>query len=121
MKTLVRLVVTLLLIVGWGLAVSSLHVVRTNDSVTIVPKNRLGVFHSYVDVRGWTLDQVKSNPEVAQRLIDVGKVELLAHVTEHSSTEDLQRQLRSAIQDGRDAKTATASADWKSKLPDIRF
>ncbi|HMO26241.1 MAG TPA: hypothetical protein PKB10_08225, partial [Tepidisphaeraceae bacterium] len=81
----------------------------------------LGVFHSYVDVRAWTLDEVKAHPEVAQRLIDVGKAELLSHVTEHTSTDDLQRQLRAAIQDGREAKTATASAGWKDKLPDISF
>ncbi len=41
MKTIFRLIVCLLLIVGWGLAALSLHVVRTPDSIpiTLVPRN----------------------------------------------------------------------------------
>jgi hypothetical protein len=121
MKTVLRLIFTLLLVLGWGFAVASLHVVRTPDSFTILPKDRLGFFHSYVDIRGWTLEDVQKNPVVTARLLEVGKLELLSHVTQSRNGDDLHNQVVRAIEIGLTEAAHQQGNDWKAKLPDIRF
>lgn len=82
MKTIFRLIVCLLLIMGWGLAALSLHVIRTPDEIpiTLVPKERLGVTDTYVDTRTWTVDEAAKHPALVQKLINVGKADVLRHV-----------------------------------------
>lgn len=122
MKTAFRLVVTFLLLVGWGLAASALHVVRTPDSVAIVPKDRLSVMNTYVDVRPWTLDQVRANPRLAQRLVETGKAPLLAHTTQSRDAADLENQLRTAIDRGLADQKATEQALSRTwKMPQFSF
>ncbi len=74
MKTFIRIVVLLLLVGGWGLAASSLHLVRTQkDRVLLIPKQRLSLSETYVDARNWTLADVANHPAVVQRIIESGK------------------------------------------------
>ena len=127
MKTVFRLIVCLLLIVGWGLAALSLHVVRTPDSIpiTLVPKERFGVTDTYVDTRNWTVNDAAQHPAVVQKLISIGKADLLKHVVgidTHGSTtaqtgltaEDISRVLnesiRTAAHETRDRSTRPSSA-----------
>jgi hypothetical protein len=81
MKTIVRLIFCLLLVVGWGLAGLSLHVIRTADQIpiTLVPKDQLGVVDTYVDTRNWTADDIALHPELVERLIHAGKADVLKH------------------------------------------
>jgi hypothetical protein len=81
MRTIVRLIFCLLLIVGWGLAAMSLHVVRTSEQIpiTLVPKDRLGFDDTYVDTRNWTADDVAAHPEVVRKLIDTEQADVLRH------------------------------------------
>lgn len=82
MKTIFRLIVCLLLIMGWGLAALSLHVIRTPDEIpiTLVPKERLGVTDTYVDTRTWTVNEAAKHPALVQKLINLGKADVLRHV-----------------------------------------
>jgi hypothetical protein len=103
MKTIVRLFVFGLVVVGWALAALSLHVVRTPGApkeFVVVPKNRLHYIDTYVDTRAWTLDDVSNHPAVAQRLIDTGKTSALSHVVGSTDTFEVQEKLTEAIQRG---------------------
>ena len=81
MRTIVRLIFCLLLLVGWGLAALSLHVVRTGEQIpiTLVPKEKLGIEDTYVDTRNWTADDVAAHPEVVRKLIDTQQADVLRH------------------------------------------
>ena len=96
MKKVIRLFVTLLLVGGWGLAASALHVVYTGSSVIIIPKDRLGVRDTYVNVNGWTADDVSNHPLVAKRLIATGKEDAIAGAFKFKSHDDLDRQIEDA-------------------------
>ena len=80
-KGLFRLIVLVLLVGGWALAASALHVVWTGDpqKPVIVPKQALGVKDTYVNVQGWTSNDVAAHPIVAKRLIETGRADVLAH------------------------------------------
>jgi hypothetical protein len=97
MKTTFRLIVALLLLAGWGLAASAMHVIRTGGSPVIIPKDRLALRDTYVDVRNWTIDDVSKHPSVAKRLIATGKADVLAFAVKSNSTDDLLAQLNAAI------------------------
>src|SRR4051812_10985615 len=113
MKTTFRLIVAVLLLGGWGLAASAMHVVRTAGSPIIIPKDRLSLHDTYVDVRNWTLDDVSNHPGVAKRLIATGKVDALASATK--SGEDPTAQLNAAISKA-PASSATPIADKMHEL-----
>ena len=100
MKTIIRLIVCLLLLVGWGLAALSLHVIRTPDEIpiTLVPKERLGITDTYVDTRTWTLKDVSQHPVLVQKLISVNKADVLRHVVTDARWGDVTRQLSDALQ-----------------------
>lgn len=97
MKTIFRLIVLILLLGGWGLAASALHVIRTPATITIVPKDRLGVRDTYVDTRTWTIADVAKHPEVTRRLLSLGKAQLLENVADPNSAEPLEVQLHEAL------------------------
>src|SRR5205809_3186447 len=98
MKNTFRLIVTLLLLAGWGLAASAMHVIRTGGAPIIIPKDRLAVHDTYVDVRNWTIDDVANHPSVAKRLIATGKADALTGAVKTSAgKDDLVAQLNAAI------------------------
>ena len=103
MKTLFRFVVLLLLVLGWGLAALSLHVVRTPGEipVTIVTKEKLGVHDIYVDTTRWTMDDVPRHPAVVERLLESGKADALKHVVDPDGG-DVAQQLGDALGRGAD-------------------
>src|SRR4051812_1235967 len=80
MKTLFRLIVLLLLVVGWGLAALALHIVRTPERVVVIPKNQLGIRDIYADTRTWTPADLPKHADLVQRLVQAGKAESLRHV-----------------------------------------
>src|SRR6187455_338427 len=99
MKSLIRLIVCLLLIVGWGLAALSIHVIRTSDDIpiTLVTKDRLGLTDTYVDTRSWSLDDAAHHPELVEKLLRVHKEDVLKHVATDARA-DLVVQLSDALQ-----------------------
>jgi hypothetical protein len=101
MKTLFRLVVFVLLVGGWGLAASALHLVRTDASNSreyiIVPKNRIGIDDTYVDTRAWTIDDVPSHKSVVNRMIETEKYMAIAHVTGEKEPAEVQQRLADAL------------------------
>jgi len=101
MKTLFRLIVFVLLVAGWGLAATALHVVRTTGTASrefiVVPKNRIGIQDTYVDTRGWTLDDVSSHKAVVDRMIDTEKYMSIAHVTGETEPSEVQQRLADAL------------------------
>jgi hypothetical protein len=101
MKNLFRLLVVVLLLGGWLLAAMSLHVIYTGGGITVIPKNRLSFTDTYVDPRGWTIDDAAAHPSLVKRLIETGKAErVLSHVVDTESSKDLSSQLREAIERG---------------------
>jgi hypothetical protein len=119
LKTIIRLVVLTLLLVGWSLAALSLHVVRSPGAITIVPKNRLSVFGCYVDTTKWTLDDVSKNAEVATRLMQTNHADTLAHTTTAATAAERLNLLEKAIAAG--AATPGSLRSYASKLPDVKF
>jgi hypothetical protein len=96
MKKVIRLFVALLVLGGWSLAASALHVIYTGSSVIVIPKNRLGVTDTYVNVSNWTADDVTNHPLVAKRLIATGKADALAGAFKAKSSDDLIEQINEA-------------------------
>lgn len=121
-KTLFRMVVVVLLLAGWGLAALSLHVIRTPQTVTVVPKNRLGLSDTFVDTREWTLEQAGGHARVVERLIEVEKAAVLQHLAADASETELVRRLRDAVEDydaarpgeapGSEPRSASAASEW---------
>jgi len=100
MKTAFRIFVAMLILSGWGLAGSALHVVWTGDSPIIIPKDRIGVRDTYVDVSKWTADDVANHPAVALRLVRTGKADALKSAFKATSQQDLIDQINDAIAKG---------------------
>ncbi|HLL88591.1 MAG TPA: hypothetical protein VK324_04755 [Tepidisphaeraceae bacterium] len=99
MKKLFRLFVTVLLVGGWALAASALHVVRTNDAqpIKLIPKDRLGFADTYVDVRTWTVNDAVNHPAVVARLIETGRGDALVNIASGpAQVEVLEKKLAEA-------------------------
>jgi hypothetical protein len=114
MKKLFRLIVLVLLVAGWSLAALSLHVVRGQDKIVVIPKQTIDWVHgwreTYVDTRNWTLDDVANHPAVVNRLIQNGKADVLQHVAPQATGTALPAELQAAIERGPQPKTVTAPA-----------
>lgn len=80
MKTAFRLLFCGLLLLGWGLAALSLHVVRTPTAIGLIPKDRLGITDTFVDTRSWTLKDAADHPAVISRILATGQSDLLRHI-----------------------------------------
>lgn len=74
MKKLFLFAMFLFLIAGWALAAASLHVVRTAGpipkvgGIELVPKERLTYRETWIDITGWTDDQVAAHPSLGRKL-----------------------------------------------------
>lgn len=79
MRQMIRAVTLVLLVGGWGLAGSAVHVVRTPSNVAIVPKDRLGFHDTWVDTRKWSLADDQAHAAVVSRLVHLGRADLLRH------------------------------------------
>ena len=97
MKQLFRAVVMVLLVGGWTLAGSALHVVRTPTSVVVIPKDRLRFADTYVDTRKWTLVDDRAHPVVVARLLATGHANLLAHTVDTTNGMSVDAQLNDAV------------------------
>ena len=98
MKTILRLIVCLLLLVGWSLAALSLHVIRTPGDIpiTLVPKENFSVRDTYVDTTKWTLDDVSAHPALVEKLLRTGKTDVLKHLVADKGA-DVPSQLSDAL------------------------
>jgi hypothetical protein len=102
-------------------------VIRTPDEIpiTLVPKERFGVTDTYVDTRNWTVNDAAKHPALVQKLINVGKADVLRHIVPDThaaanassttaSSVDLSRLLdeaiRSAQRDARDKAAPPSTA-----------
>ena len=93
MKQMFRAVTLVLLVGGWTLAGSAVHVVRTPTNLAIVPKDRLSFHDTYVDTRKWTVADDQAHAAVVARLVHLGRGDLLrftlpADTTDASGTLD---------------------------------
>ena len=101
MKAMFRLIVTLLLFAGWGLAASALHVVWTGEKPIVIPKDRLGVKDTYVNTKAWTANDVASHPIIVKRLIATGKAtDALSGAFKATGEQDLIAQIEDALAKG---------------------
>ncbi len=108
MKQMIRAVTLVLLVGGWSLAGSAVHVVRTPGNLAVVPKDRLSFHDTYLDTRKWTLADDQAHPAVVARLVHLGRSDLLAHTLPNST--DAQATLDAiAAQQPAPAPTADVS------------
>ena len=110
-KTLLRLFVVLLLVGGWGLAASALHVIWTGEKVNVMSKDRLGVRDTYVDTSKWTVDDVAARPALAKRLIATGRADALSKAMGGLNGTELVTQIEAAIERGPTTKPAPSVND----------
>jgi hypothetical protein len=115
MKSLFRLIVLLLLLVGWGLAALSLYVVRTPEKVGILTKSNLHWRDTYVDTRTWTIDDIAKHPVLVDRLIKADKTNLLSHVQRPQDGRDLKTALQDAVASSPTTAPADALDDLKER------
>ena len=99
-KALYRLTVFGLLVGGWAVAASAVHVVWSGDKLAILTKQRLGVRDTYVNVSHWTADDVAAHPIVSKRLVATEKTYLLAKAFNSSGGTELAKQVEEAIARG---------------------
>jgi hypothetical protein len=116
MKSMFRLFVTLMLLGGWALAASALHVVWTGSKAVIIPKNRIAVRETYVNAATWSADDVAAHPTLAKRLVDTGHTEVLAAAFKDVSATDLPAKIDEAIAHGPTTKPADVVADRLDKV-----
>ncbi len=114
MKSLFKLIILILFVVGWALAAGAVHIICTRKPdgsgmrVILVPKDRIRYENTYADIRNWTLNDVAAHPNLTRRLIDTGKVAALAHVVGSSDDEKIIAALNDTLQNG---PPATAPAE----------
>jgi len=110
MKTLFRLLVSVLLLTGWSLAALSLHVVLAPGNpgrIALIPKKNLSITDTWNDVRKWTAGDVVNHPAVVARILENHKVSLLTHVV---GEKDTVEKLEQAVIDGINKIPADANA-----------
>jgi hypothetical protein len=111
MKKMFFLIVTLLLIAGWSLAATALHVVWTGDRPVVIPKDRLGLRDTYVNTSAWTADDVAAHPAVVKRLVATGKADVLAPAFKPAAGDELVTQINDAIARGPTTQPAPSAAE----------
>jgi hypothetical protein len=100
LKYLFRFLVLVLLIGGWAVAASALHIVWSGEKLRILSKDRLGVRDTYVNTSNWTADDVAAHPIVVKRLVATGKADLLAKSFESKTGDELVAEIEEAIARG---------------------
>jgi hypothetical protein len=93
--------------------------VRTTGTASrefiVVPKNRIGIQDTYVDTRGWTLDDVSSHKAVVDRMIDTEKYMSIAHVTGETEPSEVQQRLADALMRAPTPKVEATTEPVKKK------
>ncbi len=79
MKQLIRSLTLILLVGGWTLASAAVVLVRTPNNFVLLPKARLGYHETYLDTRKWTIVDDRSHAELVDRLIHMGRADVLSH------------------------------------------
>ncbi len=66
-------------VVGAGLMFGALnyHVVKTNEKVHLIPKQKASLRETYVDVRDFSPQQWTEHPELAAAIMTAGKPEIM--------------------------------------------
>src|SRR5947208_3509639 len=96
-RTLFRLIIGGLLVTGWGLAASSLHVIRTNGAPILIPKDHVGLADTYVDLRNWSAGDLPNHPGVVKRLVETGKADALASAVGGATGAELAAKVSEAM------------------------
>jgi hypothetical protein len=111
LKLTFRLLVLALLLGGWLLAASAMHVVWTGNKAVIIPKNRIGVRETYVNTAAWSADDVANHPALAKRLVDTGHTEVLAAAFKDVGAADLPAKIDEAMKRGPSTKPSDVIGD----------
>jgi hypothetical protein len=109
MKQLFRAVVLVLLVGGWSLAASAVHVIRTPTNIALVPKDRLAFHDTWLDTRKWTLVDDSAHPAVVARLVHLGRADLLRHTLPGVTDPDASLAAIAAGQPAPGVATSTAA------------
>ncbi len=85
MKNMFRAVVLLVLVGGWALAGSALHVVRTPTNVVLIPKSHLAFRDTFLDTRTWTIADDRAHPAFVGWLLATGRGTVLTHTVDNTN------------------------------------
>jgi hypothetical protein len=110
-KFLFRFLVLVLLIGGWAVAASALHVVWSGDKLRVLSKDKLGVRDTWVNTAHWTADDVAAHPIIARRLIATGKADLLSRQFESKTGDELVATIEETISRGPTTQPAPSVND----------
>ena len=99
-KFFFRFLVLVLLIGGWAVAASALHVVWSGDKLRVLSKDKLGVRDTWVNTAQWTADDVAAHPIITRRLIATGKADLLSKQFESKTGDELVAKIEEMIARG---------------------
>lgn len=97
MKSFARSVIVLLFFGGWCLSAAALHVIRTPGTVVIVPKNKLGIQDTYLDVRQWTVADMATHQGAVKRMVDSGNAGGLTEVVKGEAGATVEEQVINAL------------------------
>ena len=91
MKRLFKLIVVLVMLGGWPLAFSAIHVVRTPGQLPVIgsmlpdwgtvhvfTKDQLGFKQTFADTRAWTIDDVIARPILVTRMVELSMTDTMA-------------------------------------------
>lgn len=77
------------------------HVVRTEKTWLVVPKQRLDWRDAYVDVRGWTFREWSAHRELSQDVIAMGRGDLVSRSVTDQLFRGLFDKFREPVAGGR--------------------
>ena len=99
-KTLWRLSVLGLLLAGWAIAASAMHIVWSGEKLSLMTKDHLGVRDTYANTSAWTANDVAAHPIVVKRLIATGKADALSKAFDSKTGDELVKQIQDTIARG---------------------
>jgi hypothetical protein len=97
MKGFIRFVTLGVIVTGWGLAATAMHMIRTPGNLILIPKDRLGFQDTYVDARQWTSTDLRQHPAVVARLIHLDRSQAMAFAVDNKRG-NIERQLTYAVE-----------------------
>jgi hypothetical protein len=111
-----RLILLVVMVSGWTLALSAVHVIHTPTRIQVITKDRLTFADTFADTRHWTLDDVPNHATLVRRVLALKQEDLLKHVTDPHGWKSVKDQLADAVRrepkQPKQPQSTDVSAGW---------